>query len=130
MVGIVVSPKRYTHRLISRSGEFVVSAPSLEMLSDVWVAGKSGPAKLAEMGITLVPSTKIKTPDIKEALANLDCRVVDARDYCDHIWFVGELLETAYNEHEGVPNVRKANFLEHSAWVEFLTFEKKIRRFE
>ncbi|WP_456394364.1 flavin reductase family protein [Thermococcus sp.] len=134
MVGVAVSTRRYTHRLISKYGEFVISVPSLEMLPDVWIAGtKSGPAKLEETGITLIPSTKIKTPSIKEALANIECRVVDARDYGDHTWFVGEVVGASYREEAfpgGIPDIRKANFLAHSAWTEFVTFEKRVHKSE
>jgi len=134
MLGVAVSPKRYTHRLISRYREFVISVPSIEMLSDVWIAGtESSPAKLGKMGITLVPSTKIKTPSIKEALANLECMVVDVRDYGDHTWFVGELVGATYKEEAfpgGIPSVKNVNFLAHSAWTEFVTFDKKVHRSE
>lgn len=131
MVGVAVSPKRYTHRLISKYREFIVSVPSLDMLRDVWIAGtKSGPSKLKEMSITLVPSTKIETPSIKEALANIECKVIDARDYGDHTWFVGEVVGWSYNEKafkNGKPNL-EAKFLAHAAWTDFVTFDKKIHR--
>lgn len=130
LIGVAISPKRYTHKLISKYQEFVISVPSLEMLEDVWIAGtKSGPSKLREMNMTLVPSKKINTPSIKEALANIECKVVDARDYGDHTWFVGEIVEYTYNEEafpKESPNVRKANFLAHAAWTDFVTFEKRI----
>ncbi|WP_457752733.1 flavin reductase family protein [Thermococcus sp.] len=131
MVGVAVSPKRYTHKLISIYREFVVSVPSLDMLKDVWIAGtKSGPSKLKEMDITLVPSTKVKTPSIKGALANIECKVIDAREYGDHTWFVGEVVGWSYNEEafkNGKPNL-KAKFLAHAAWTDFVTFEEKIYR--
>lgn len=131
MVGVAISPKRYTHRLVSKYKEFVVSVPSLEMLKDVWIAGtKSGPEKLKEMSISLVPSTKIKTPSIKEALANMECRVVDAREYGDHTWFVGEVVGYTYNKEAfrgNKPNL-KFKFLAHSAWTDFVTFNEKIYR--
>lgn len=131
MVGVAISPKRYTHGLISKYREFVVSVPSLEMLKDVWIAGtKSGPEKLKEMSISLIPSTKIKTPGIKEALANIECRVVDAREYGDHTWFVGEVLGCTYNKEafrDNRPNL-KFKFLAHSAWTDFVTFNEKIYR--
>ncbi|HIP88645.1 MAG TPA: flavin reductase family protein [Thermococcus paralvinellae] len=129
MVGVAVSPKRYTHRLISKYKEFVVSVPSLGMLKDVWIAGtKSGPSKLKEMSITLVPSTKIETPSIKEALANIEYRVIDARDYGDHTLFVGEVVGWSYNGEafkNDKPNL-KFKFLAHVAWTDFVTFEDKI----
>jgi flavin reductase (DIM6/NTAB) family NADH-FMN oxidoreductase RutF len=134
LVGVAVSPKRYTHRLISKYKEFVISVPGLEMLRDVWIAGtKRGPSKLKEMNITLVDSTKIATPSIKEALANIECKVVDARDYGDHTWFVGEVVGYTYKEEafkNGKPDVMGANFLAHAAWTDFVTFEKKIYKSE
>lgn len=134
LVGVAVSPKRYTHRLISKYKEFVISVPSLEMLRDVWIAGtKSGPSKLKEMNITLINSTKIGTPSIKEALANIECKVVDARDYGDHTWFVGEIVGYTYKKgafKNGKPDVMGANFLAHAAWTDFVTFEKKIYKTE
>ena len=129
MIGVAVSPKRYTHKLISKYKEFVVSVPSLDMLRDVWIAGtKSGPSKLKGMNITLVPSMKIETPSIGEALANIECKVVDAGDYGDHTWFVGEVVGWSYNEDafkDGKPNL-KFKFLAHAAWTDFVTFEDKI----
>nr|WP_156300693.1 flavin reductase family protein [Thermococcus sp. EP1] len=134
LIGVAISPKRYTHRLISKYREFVISVPSLEMLEDVWIAGtKSGPSKLKEMNITLVPSTKIGTPSIKEALANMECKVIDAREYGDHTWFVGEIVGYTYNREvfpRGKPDITRANFLAHAAWTDFVTFEKKIHKAE
>ncbi|ASJ06184.1 flavin reductase family protein [Thermococcus pacificus] len=131
MVGVAIAPQRHTWKLVKKYGEFVVSVPGLEMLDDVWVAGtKHGPEKLKETSITLVPSKSIETPSIKEALANLECRVVDERDYGDHTWFVGEVVDGSYSETafpNGRPNL-EANFLAHASWVDFVTFEKRIYR--
>ncbi|AEH24700.1 flavin reductase family protein [Pyrococcus yayanosii] len=134
MVGVAISPKRTTWGLIKKYGEFVISVPSLDMLKDVWTAGtKHGPEKLKEMSITLVPSKKVGTPSIKEALANIECKVVDARDYGDHTWFVGEVVAYSYDEKafpDGKPDVGKAKFLAHASWTDFVTFDKKIYRTE
>ncbi|AIF68596.1 hypothetical protein PAP_00765 [Palaeococcus pacificus DY20341] len=133
MIGVAVSPRRYTHRLITKYNEFVVSVPSLDMLRDVWIAGtKSGPAKLKEMSITLVPSMKIETPSIHEALANIECRVVDNKEYGDHTFFVGEVVGWSHKREafkDGKPNL-KAKFLAHAAWTDFVTFEDKIYKTE
>ncbi|AMM53772.1 flavin reductase family protein [Pyrococcus kukulkanii] len=133
MVGVAIAPERTTHGLVKKYGEFVISVPSLEMLRDVWIAGtKKGPSKLKEMSITLVPSKSVKVPSIKEALANLECKVVDARDYGDHTWFVGEVVGYSYREEafkDGKPNL-KAKFLAHSAWTDFVTFCEEIYKTE
>lgn len=52
-------PKKVHSRAYQKVREFVISVPTLKMLDDVWIAGtKSGPSKLKEMSITLVPSKK------------------------------------------------------------------------
>lgn len=129
IVGVAVARKRYTHKLINRDREFVISVPTLEMLNDVWIAGtKSGPDKLRDMNITFIDSKKIKTKSIKEAVANLECKVIDGREYGDHTFFVGEVINYSYNKEafrDGKPNLQ-LNFLAHVAMNEFVTFKKEI----
>ena len=129
MVGVAVAPKRYTHKLIKKHGEFVVSAPTLEMLKDVWIAGtKSGPGKLKDMNITFVDSKKVATKSIGEAVANLECKLFDEQQYGDHTFFVGEVIHYTYNEdafRNNKPNL-KYDFLAHVALNEFVTFENRI----
>ncbi len=129
VVGVSISPKRYTHGLIRKCGEFIVAIPDLKMLNDVWIAGtRSGPDKVKKMEITLINSKKIKTKSIKEALANLECRLIDERSYGDHTFFVGKVIHFTYNEEvfkEGKPNL-KFKFLAHIAMDEFTTFAEKI----
>jgi len=129
LIGVAISPKRYSHKLINKYKEFVISVPSIDMIDDVWISGTlSGPSKLRKMKITLVPSTKIGTPSIKEALANIECKVVDTRTYGDHSLFVGEIVgysycKEAFREWEPIPD---AGFLAHVAWNKFITFKKEI----
>jgi len=129
LIGVAISPKRYSHKLISKYKEFVVSVPSIDMIDDVWVSGTlSGPSKLKKMKITLIPSTRISTPSIKEALANIECKVVDTRTYGDHTLFVGEIVgysyrKEAFREWEPIPD---AGFLAHVARNKFITFKKEI----
>ena len=129
LIGVAISPKRYSHKLINKYKEFVISVPSIDMIDDVWISGTlSGPSKLKKMKITLVPSTKIGTPSIKEALANIECKVVDTRTYGDHSLFVGEIVgysyrKEAFMEWEPIPD---AGFLAHVARNKFITFKKEI----
>lgn len=131
LIGVSISPKRYSHRLIIKYREFVVSIPSIDMIDDVWVSGTlSGPSKLKKMKITLVSSTKIDTPSIKEALANIECKLIDYRTYGDHTLFVGKVVgysyrKDAFREWEPIPD---AGFLAHVAWNKFITFKKEIIR--
>ena len=129
LIGVAISPKRYSHKLISKYKEFVVSVPSIDMIDDVWISGTlSGPSKLKKMKITLVPSTKIGTPSIKEALANIECKVVDTRTYGDHSLFVGEIVGHSYRKEAfmGWEPIPGTGFLAHVARNKFITFKKEI----
>ncbi|MCC6041365.1 MAG: flavin reductase family protein, partial [Desulfurococcaceae archaeon] len=80
MVAVAIAPARYTHRLIKKYGEFVLSVPSLDMLRDVWIVGSEhGPEKLKKTKLKFKQAMRVKTPIIDGALANLECRVVDER---------------------------------------------------
>ncbi len=131
MIGVAISPKRFTWGLVRKYREFVVSVPSVEMLDDVWIAGtKHGPEKLRETSFDLVPSRVVKTPSIGNALANLECKVVDERDYGDHTFFVGEVVGFSYSKRafpEGRPDPG-AGFLAHLSWTDFVTFSDRTYR--
>ncbi len=131
MVGVAIARERYTWRLVKRYGEFVVSVPNLEMLNDVWIVGtKHGPEKLRETSISFVPSKAIRTPSIGGALANVECHLIDERNYGDHTWFVGRVVGSSYRKEafsDDRPNP-EAGFLAHASWTDFLTFGGGIYR--
>ncbi|MEM2715632.1 MAG: flavin reductase family protein [Candidatus Thermoplasmatota archaeon] len=124
---VSISPKRYTHKLIKKYGEFVVGVPTMEMLNDVWVGGtKSGPEKLSKMKISFIPSKKVKTMSIKEAVANIECRVIDEKNYGDHTLFIGEVLSYSYSKEafkNSMPNI-DFKFIAHVHTNEFITFDR------
>ena len=125
MIGVAISPERYTHKLIKKSGEFVVSVPHWDMLPDIWLAGtESGPEKIRKMKIELRNSKNLRVPSIKDALANIECRVADIKNYGDHTFFVGEVVSYTYNKDafpRGVPSPR-AGFVSHLSWNQFIKF--------
>ena len=131
LVGVAISPKRFSHGLIEKYREFVVAVPSVEMLKDVWTAGtRSGYEKLKEMSITLADSKKISAPSIAEALANIECRVVNKIKTGDHDFFIGEVVNVSYDKEffeKGKPNIKKKP-LAHIGENEFTSFENKIYR--
>ncbi|HHC19153.1 MAG TPA: flavin reductase family protein [Euryarchaeota archaeon] len=131
-VGVAISPKRYTWKLIRDHREFVVAVPRDSQVKDVWIAGtKSGKdvKKTEILSLKFIPSKKVKTPSIENAIANLECKLIDMRDYGDHTLFVGEVIAYTYDESafpSGIPNLN-AGFLMHNAWNEFfkLAAERK-----
>lgn len=131
IVAVAISPKRYTYRLVEKYSEFVISVPNIDMLRDVWIAGtKSGPSKVKEMSVTFKRGKVVSAPVIKEALANLECKVIGSHTYGDHKLFVGEVVAYEYSEEvfQGdKPDVR-AGFLLHVARNEFVSTAQQIIR--
>jgi flavin reductase (DIM6/NTAB) family NADH-FMN oxidoreductase RutF len=129
LVGVAVSPRRFTYSLIKKYREYVISIPSLENLEDVWIVGsESGPEKLKKTKLRFSRGSKVSTPIIENTLANIECRVIDERVYGDHEFFVGEVVHVSYREdvfRELEPDPG-AGFLAHVAWNKFVTFRKEI----
>lgn len=129
LVAVSIAPTRYSFKLIKKYGEFVISVPSIHMLNDVWISGtEHGPEKIKKTKLEFIPASKIKTPIIGNALANLECKVVGEHKYGDHVLFIGEVVahhkkEEAYRDNE--PKI-EVGFLAHIALERFTTFSKEV----
>ena len=93
---VAVSKSTHTYGLLCDTGEFVMSAPSREMMDVVVMAGRiSGRDvdKWKETGLTPVKSRHISVPLIGEAIGNVEYRVVNRMPFDDETdLFVGEAL--------------------------------------
>ena len=101
LVAISVSPKRYSHRLITDSGEFVINIPTAELLEQTITCGTiSGRNrdKFKETCLTPVQAKKVKTPVIKECVAHLECRLQELFVTGDHTIFVGRIVAAYANK--------------------------------
>jgi flavin reductase (DIM6/NTAB) family NADH-FMN oxidoreductase RutF len=91
-----VSRTTHTYSLLCETGEFVMSAPSQEMMDIIVMAGRvSGRDvdKWKETGLTPVKPKHISVPLIGEAIGNVEYRVVNKLPFDDEIdLFVGEAL--------------------------------------
>ena len=97
LVGIAVSPRRHSHKLISETKEFVLNLPSAGLEEQVMLCGTvSGrdTDKLKRAGLTAEKSEKVSVPRIKECYAWLECKVVNSFVTGDHTLFVGEVVAT------------------------------------
>lgn len=95
LVAIGVSPRRYSHGLISEAGEFVVNVPTKEIVKEVIYCGSvSGREhdKFEETGLTPIPASLVKPPMIKECVSNIECRVAASYTCGDHTLFLGEVV--------------------------------------
>ena len=78
MCYISVRPERHSHNIIRKTREFVINltTKSLAYATD-WCGVKSGRQydKFKEMGLTVVPATRVKSSLIKESPVNIECIV-------------------------------------------------------
>lgn len=95
IVGIAIAPARYSHELISASGEFVVNLPPAELVERVIGCGRCSGRdtnKFERFGLTPVPATHVAPPLIAECPVNIECRVLCVQSIGDHDLFQGEVL--------------------------------------
>ena len=101
LVCIGVSPRRYSHKLIEETGEFVINVPTEDIIEETHFCGtKSGRDydKFEETGLTTRPASRVKPPLIEECYAHLECRVVQRYTCGDHTLFVGEVVAAHINK--------------------------------
>ncbi|MDI6884230.1 MAG: flavin reductase family protein [Hadesarchaea archaeon] len=101
LVGILVAPHRYSHELISKSREFVINLPPVEILDKAIKCGRTSGRrhdKFSEFGLTAKPAKTVKSPIIEECVAHLECKLADQLTMGDHTLFVGEVVAAYANE--------------------------------
>ena len=80
---LLVRPSRYTYGLIEEAGEFTVNIVPSQLKDLVQYCGSvSGRNhdKFKEKGMTAIPSSKIKTPIIRECILHYECRIIYKND--------------------------------------------------
>ncbi len=108
LVAISVAPKRFSHGMIKKSKEFVLAIPTPQMQEAVLYCGTHSGRdtdKFKGAGLTKEKAKKVKAPLIKEAGANLECRLFSSIEAGDHTIFVGEVLETHRNSESTLINL-------------------------
>jgi len=125
MVVIGVSPKRYSHRLIAETGEFVVNVPTEEIIEETVFCGTHSGRdvdKFGETKLTPVSASRVKPPLIEECVSHLECKVVASHKCGDHTIFVGKVV--AVHIDEGVMdetlNILKAQTISHKGPIYFI----------
>ncbi len=101
LYGVSIAPGRFTYELLLEAGEFGINFMPIEKAELVAaVGGSSGRAmdKFEKFGLTKETPIKTSVPILKDAYAAYECRLVDHKTYGDHIWVVGEILATHYDD--------------------------------
>jgi flavin reductase (DIM6/NTAB) family NADH-FMN oxidoreductase RutF len=101
MLSISVTPKRHSHRIIKKSGEFVVNLTSEDNLKAADFCGnRSGRDydKFKEMNLTPIPGKVTSVPLIKECPINLECKVKRSHVLGSHEMFIAEIVAVHINK--------------------------------
>ena len=105
LFAVSLSKKRNTHKLIEQSKEFVIAVPNKSLEKELLLFGsESGKDvdKFKESKIKTIKSKFIKTPLLKDATINFECKLVKKVNVGDHILFVGEVLASYLNKNKKV----------------------------
>ncbi|MDN5345178.1 MAG: hypothetical protein PWQ18_1292 [Clostridia bacterium] len=99
-VMVALHPHRYVLELLDAAGEFVLSilADDQEHIA-TYCGSHSGRDmdKIKELDLATVPSTAISTPGVRDALANLECKVSNRYQSGDHIIITGQVVAAKVN---------------------------------
>ena len=131
MLAISVAPRRFSHRLISETGEFVVNVPTMDIVRETLFCGRvSGRKrdKFREAPLTPLRARKVLPPIIKECVAHLECKVVEKVKTGDHTLFVGEVVSAyvAKGVFTETFNVKKVKPIFHLGGDDFASIESRV----
>jgi len=80
---VLVRPSRYTYKLIEETENFTVNVVPPELKDLVQYCGTASGRnhdKFREKGLTALPSSKVKTPMIRECILHYECKVIYKND--------------------------------------------------
>jgi flavin reductase (DIM6/NTAB) family NADH-FMN oxidoreductase RutF len=101
LISISIRPSRYSHELISLSGEFVINIPDETMAAICDYCGTySGKNvdKFKELDLHKEKGTGVNAPLIKECPVNIECKVKDIIRLGTHDMFIGEVVSVRADE--------------------------------
>jgi flavin reductase (DIM6/NTAB) family NADH-FMN oxidoreductase RutF len=102
LVGVGIAPSRFSYELIQKSGAYAVNVVDDKLIEAVRICGENSGRdvdKFELAKLTAVPASRVSAPLIEESPLSIECKVVQAIEVGDHVWFIGEVL--AIHVHEG-----------------------------
>ena len=98
---ISVRPSRFSHKLLSESGEFVINLTTQKLAYATDYAGIYTGAKVdkfEKLSLTKTESKEVKAPTIKESPLALECRVFEVLHYGTHDVFIADIVNVSCDE--------------------------------
>ena len=135
MVSISVRPGRYSHGIITDSGEFVINLVTEKLAKACdWCGVKSGRDhdKFREMHLTEYSSELLHAPAIAESPVNIWCRVTKTEPLGSHDMFLGQVVgvtvDDRFMDEKGRFALEKTGLIAYSHG-EYYALGKKLGRF-
>ena len=135
MTYISLRKSRFTHKLVSQTGEFVINLTtgSLAKATDacgVYTGAKMN--KISAYSLTPEKATKLSCPTLAQSPVSLECRVVEVKELGSHDMFLAEIVavdvEESLIDDKGKLDLKKANLLAYSHG-DYIQLGKKIGSF-
>jgi flavin reductase (DIM6/NTAB) family NADH-FMN oxidoreductase RutF len=101
MLTVAIRKSRFSHKLISETGEFVANMPTAQQLQIAEFCGTQSGAevdKFQELNLTREKAEKVEAPMIAECPVNLECRVRQVLELGTHDLFIAEILAAHADE--------------------------------
>ena len=98
---VSVRKERFSHDIIAEKGEFVINLTTAELARAMDYCGvKSGrdTDKFSHNGLTREPADRVSSPMIAESPVNLECKVIEVREYPSHDMFIAEIVAVHVDE--------------------------------
>jgi len=95
-LAFAVAPTRYTFENLVKTKEFVFNIATVDMKEEVIICGTRSGRKVDKFKLAKLEteeSIKVKPPRLVKSPAQLECVVVDIREYGDHYIVVGKAVE-------------------------------------
>jgi len=90
---VSIAPARYTHGLIKKSGYFAINALASDQKDVAKHFGYKSGRKVDKLNDVSYFDAKNGSPVLNDALAFVECKVVNTFETGDHTLFIGEAIE-------------------------------------
>ncbi len=104
MLAICLSKKGYSGKLIKETGEFGLNLVGKEFMDVAMLCGRCSGCdvdKAEKFGIQLLEANSMKTKILKDAVATVECKLVNSIEASDHEIFIAEITDIVINNPEG-----------------------------
>ncbi|MCQ2521822.1 MAG: flavin reductase family protein [Lachnospiraceae bacterium] len=101
MLSISVRKERFSHAMITKTGEFVVNLVGKDLVEAVDYCGvKSGrdTDKWADMKLTKLASEKVAAPSVAESPVSIECKVKQVLELGSHDMFIAEVVAVTVDD--------------------------------